>query len=51
MLYALDVQKFVKVAVYLVPALSHFIDSYGRLFITCEGKFEYLHSREANGMI
>lgn len=53
-LYALVVQKFVEAGVSLVPALSHSIDSSGRVdqwTETVEGKLQHLHSSEAYEMI
>ncbi|KAM0880429.1 hypothetical protein ACQ4PT_033584 [Festuca glaucescens] len=53
-LYALVVQKFVEAGVSLVPALSHTIDTSGRVDQWgehVEGKLERLHSQEAYEMI
>lgn len=53
-LYALVVQKFVEADVSLVPALSHSIDSSGRVdqwTETVEEKLQRLHSPEAYEMI
>ncbi|KAM0850035.1 hypothetical protein ACQ4PT_053340 [Festuca glaucescens] len=53
-LYALVVQKFVEAGVSLVPALSHTIDTSGRVDQWgehVEGKLERLHSHEAYEMI
>ncbi|WVZ60278.1 hypothetical protein U9M48_010325 [Paspalum notatum var. saurae] len=53
-LYALVVQKFVEADVSLVPALSHSIDSSGRvdqLAETVEERLQRLHSPEAYEMI
>lgn len=53
-LYALVVQKFVEAGVSLVPALSHSIDSSGRVdqwAESMEGKLERLHSHQAYEMI
>ncbi|GJM96409.1 hypothetical protein PR202_ga13240 [Eleusine coracana subsp. coracana] len=53
-LYALVVQKFVEADVSLIPALSYFIDSTGRVdrwAETVEEKLERLHSHEAYEMI
>jgi len=53
-LYALVVQKFVEAGVSLVPALSHSIDSSGRVdqwTETVEEKLQRLHSSEAYEMI
>ncbi|KAL6637730.1 hypothetical protein ACP70R_025302 [Stipagrostis hirtigluma subsp. patula] len=53
-LYALVVQKFVEAGVSLVPALSHSIDSSGKVdqwAQTVEKKLERLHSHEAYEMI
>lgn len=53
-LYAMVVQKFVEAGVSLVPALSHSIDTSGRVdqwAEPTEGKLERLHSHEAYEMI
>lgn len=53
-LYSLVVQKFVEAGVSLVPALSHSIDSSGRVDQWAENvdkKLEHLHSHEAYEMI
>jgi hypothetical protein len=53
-LYALVVQKFVEAGVSLIPALSHTIDTSGRVDQWgehVEGKLERLHSHEAYEMI
>ena len=53
-LYALVVQKFVEAGVSLVPALSHSIDSSGKVDQwtgTVEEKLQRLHSSEAYEMI